>query len=107
MMDKLISQQAAIDKIKKRLFETAFNNVGIKQNIDETLVDVAENRLENWFDELPSVQPEIIYCKDCKFYTAYDYTGKLMCKRIGKGMILPKPEDYCSYAERITDGRPD
>jgi hypothetical protein len=45
-------------------------------------------------------QPEIIRCKDCKFYTAYDYTGKLMCKRIGKGMILPKPEDFCSYAER-------
>ena len=52
-------------------------------------------------------QPDVIYCKDCKFYTAYDYTGKLMCKRIGKGMILPKPEDYCSYAERITDGKPD
>ena len=58
MMDKLISQQAAIDKIKKRLFETAFNNVGIKQNIDETLVDVAENRLGNWVDELPSAQSE-------------------------------------------------
>ena len=58
MMDKLISQQAAIDVIKKRLFETAFNNVGIKQNVDETLVDVAENRLENWFNELPSAQPE-------------------------------------------------
>ena len=53
-----ISRQAAIDKITKRLFETAFNNVGIKQDIDETLVDVAENRLENWFNELPSAQPE-------------------------------------------------
>lgn len=53
-----ISRQATINKIKKRLFETAFNNVGIKQNIDETLVDVAENRLENWFNELPSIQPE-------------------------------------------------
>lgn len=55
---KLINKEQAIDKIKKRLFETALNNVGIKQNIDETLVDVAENRLENWFNELPSVQPE-------------------------------------------------
>lgn len=53
-----ISRRWAIDKITKRLYETAFNNIGIKQNIDETLVDVAENRLENWFDELPSVQPE-------------------------------------------------
>ena len=51
-----ISRQAAIDKITKRLFETAFNNVGIKQDIDETLVDVAENRLENWFNELQPVQ---------------------------------------------------
>ena len=58
MMGKLISQQAAIDVIKKRLFETAFNNVGIKQNVDETLVDVAENRLEIWFNELPPVQPK-------------------------------------------------
>ena len=55
---KLINKEQAIDKIKKRMFETAFNNVGIKQNIDETLADVAENRLENWFDELPSAQPE-------------------------------------------------
>lgn len=53
---KLINKEQAIDKIKKRLFETAFNNVGIKQNIDETLVDVAENRLENWFNELQPVQ---------------------------------------------------
>ena len=57
-MSELIDRQQAIDKITKRLFETAFNNVGIKQNIDETLVDVAENRLGNWFDELPSVQSD-------------------------------------------------
>ena len=59
-MSELIDKQQAIDKITKRLFETAFNNVGIKQNIDETLVDVAENRLENWFNELPSAEPESI-----------------------------------------------
>lgn len=53
-----VNRQEAIDKIRKRLFETAFNNVGIKQNIDETLEDVAENRLENWFNELPSIQPK-------------------------------------------------
>ena len=57
-MDKLISLQQAIDTLKKRLFETAFNNIGIKQNVDETLSDVAENRLENWFNELPPIQPK-------------------------------------------------
>lgn len=55
---KLINKEQAIDKLKKRLFETALNNVGIKQDIDETLIDVAENRLENWFDELLSAEPE-------------------------------------------------
>lgn len=53
-----ISRQATINVITKRLYETAFNNIGIKQDIDETLVDVAENRLENWFNELPPIQPE-------------------------------------------------
>ena len=67
-MAELIDRQKAIDKIKKRLFETAFNNVGIKQNIDETLVDVAEDRLETWFDDVPSIQPDVIRCKDCVNY---------------------------------------
>ena len=96
MMDKLISQQAAIDTIKKRLFETAFNNVGIKQNIDETLVDVAENRLENWFNELPSAQPDIIHCKDCKWHIRHD-------KRCGYWNHGVKPTMWCSQAERRTD----
>lgn len=64
-----ISRQAAIDKIEKRLYETAFNNVGVKQDVDETLVDVAENRLENWFKELPSVQPDL-----GKYEYHYDHT---------------------------------
>lgn len=91
-MDKLISLQAAIDTLK----ELTANGTNKGMVFGEDAV----HRIEI----LPSVQPDIIHCKDCKFYTAYDYTGKLMCKRIGKGMILPKPEDYCSYAERITDG---
>lgn len=91
----LVSRQAAIDKITKRLFETAFNNVGIKQNIDETLVDVAENRLENWFNELPSVQPYVIRCKDCKWF------GDIGCAiRIVDDSDKPTENDFCSFAER-------
>lgn len=81
-MSDLIERQAAIDVAKQHWY---------KPDIAKAL------------EELPSAQHKVIRCKDCKFYTAYDYTGKLMCKRIGKGMILPKPEDYCSYAERMTD----
>lgn len=103
-MDKLISQQAAIDKIKKRLYETALNNVGIKQSVDETLVGVAENRLENWFNELPPTQTDIIYCKDCKWYGRADkrrfYRG-MDCLQKRIDTIVPD-RDFCSKAERRT-----
>lgn len=89
-----ISRQAAIDKITKRLYETAFNNVGIKQNIDETLVDVAENRLENWFNELPSVQPER---KPGKWIL--DRSGAYCCSKCMEPCatyVMMKPRDrYC------------
>ena len=102
MMDKLISQQAAIDVIKKRLFETAFNNIGIKQDIDETLVDIAENRLENWFNELPSAQPEIVRCEDCRW-------GRKVCGNIECFVDSNIPTEYhgyewfCPNGERRTD----
>ena len=135
-MDKLISQQAAIDKITKRLYETAFNNVGIKQNVDETLADVAENRLENWFNELPSiqlintetgekvviqgsdwqvermerdksilmslpsVQPDIIHCKDCKHSRFFDPC--FYCYEMGGEIIVPE-NGFCFKAERRQD----
>lgn len=104
-MDKLISQQAAIDKIKKRLFETAFNNVGIKQNVDETLVDVAENRLETWFDDVPSIQSEIIHCKDCKHWNTQlktaDGNGLGSCDFHNVNLVTS--EGFCYWAERRED----
>ena len=118
MMDKLISQQAAIDKIKKRLYETAFNNVGIKQNVDETLADVAENRLENWFNELPTVQPErkgtrlSTVCLLCKKpavtfnteddipYTNYSYCED--CLRKGLKLLREQKKNLQTQPERKT-----
>ena len=112
--DDTVSRQEAIDKIKKRLFETAFNNVGIKQNVDETLSDVAENRLENWFNELPSIQPDIIRCKDCAYCDSdvvdapYGMTKKIFwCDRLYAGAnenLVVNPDDFCSWAERREDG---
>ena len=48
-------------------------------------------------------QPEIIRCKDCKHYKAYEYTGKLACHYVIGGTVEKKPDDFCSRAERITD----
>ena len=57
--------------------------------------------------ELPSAQPEIIYCKDCKWYELPSHRITENCVRWMKsnGILLPiKPNDFCSYAERRTDG---
>ena len=55
---------------------------------------------------LPSVQPDIIRCKDCKYYREYGYVN-------GKPKFLPRctfsaiyvdADDFCSQAERREDG---
>ena len=47
---------------------------------------------------LPSAQPEIIRCKDCKKNPHWEWVG---CPMTGKN--TRKPDDFCSYAERRTD----
>lgn len=70
----MISRQAAIDAIFGRSH------------------DIIKARLKN----LPSVQPEIIRCKDCKYYTPV--TAR--CEVRGKGLYLIRNmEDFCSRAE--------
>ena len=55
--------------------------------------------------ELPSAQPEIIRCKDCKWYGRADkrrfYRGT-DCLNHRIDTIVPD-KDYCSRAERRTD----
>lgn len=40
------------DHLKKRLYESALNNVGIMISADYVFQDIAENRIETWIDEL-------------------------------------------------------
>lgn len=82
----LISRQAAIDQLHQ-----SYN-----------LLD-AERRLE----DMPSAQPEIIRCKDCKWYELPSHKITENCVRWMKrnSILLPiKPNDYCSYAERREEG---
>ena len=52
---------------------------------------------------LPSVQPEIIRCKDCR-HSEYDAMyGDRYCHHNGKADIVPD-NHYCGYSERRTDG---
>ena len=85
-MSDLIDRQAAIDAIRKDVMG-GLNYEGILKR-------------------LPSAQPEIIRCKDCKWYGRADkrrfYRG-MDCLNQRIDTIVPD-KDYCSRAERRTDG---
>ena len=49
----LISREAAIETVKKLLYETAFNSCGHHQD-DEIYADIAEHRIEVWLGLVPS-----------------------------------------------------
>ena len=113
-MSDLISRQGAINKCRTRLYESAVNNVGYKCDADKVFVDIAENRIETWLNELPSAQPEIIRCKDCgHFHYDMPYViqgvpvlGHEVCDFWGDGCKTSE-NGYCSFAERWEDERPE
>ena len=74
-----ISRQAAIDALHMHLMY----RMGTDSN---------KKRLDEWINNLPSAQPEIIYCKDCKWKQGAE------CVRFAD--VRPFPSDFCSRAER-------
>ena len=66
-MSDLISRQAAIDAVKKNTFRLTFAE---EQNCEGHVAWSAEavysDVMEGALLDLPSAQPEIIRCKDCK-----------------------------------------
>ena len=91
-MDDLISRQAAID---------AINHIcPVDTEYDCTLLDRVDVRCV--LSDLPSAQPEIIRCKDCKYYREYGYVnGKpKFLPKCGFNSIYVNADDFCSRAER-------
>ena len=79
-MDKLISLQQAIDALD------------------------CINGTEEVLRSLPSAQPEIIRCKDCKYQTE-SWSGIKYCE--AHGDHIGKDYDYCSNARRKENGQAD
>ena len=81
-----VSRQAAID---------AVNSI---DNLD------AKARGGIWFKlmSVPSAQPEIIRCKDCK-YGEQDDIGRWFCNDLGCQIGSEDGSGYCANAERKTD----
>ena len=101
MMDDLISRQAAIGAIDDRFMDILSE---FPRNVSWEIV-----KLRTDIYKLPSAQPEIIRCKDCKYaHLTYDGDCKY-CDTFtdddGYRLELYVSGDfYCGNAERRTDG---
>ena len=85
MTDDFISRQAAIEALDGNVIVTSKESV-------QAVMDYIRGCADR-IRSLPSAQPEIIRCKDCKYYygrscTAHDMPGDYLT-----------PEDFCSWAQ--------
>ena len=94
-MDDLVRKQTVLNMID----DVQFGNITDKLT-----------RLHEAVHNLPPVDAvEVLRCKDCKHWVrdgneSYGYAMfcKANCSLGGQG--IKKPDDYCSYGERKTDG---
>lgn len=91
-MSDLIERQAAIEVI-----DAVFPVDPMKSEYAQGIACGAA-LAKTYVEQLPSAQPEIIRCKDCKKNPQWEWVG---CPMTGKN--TRKPEDFCSYAERRSD----
>ena len=95
-MIDLISREVAVKAVHEEFDGCLVWDESVKRTADE---------VEMILDRVPAVpsQPEIIRCKDCKYYKANKYDGKLACHYVIGGTVIRNLNDFCSRAERITD----
>lgn len=104
MMNDLISRQEAttLPVLPKEYREYQTNNL-------DDAYELGWNDCQKYVEQLPSAQPEIMRCGDCKHYYFTDnhipreqwYTCEL------DGERWRKPDDYCSFVVRRTDEEAD
>ena len=87
----VISRQAAIDALADYIRNVdKVYSTGLLSQAD------CEDAALSVLKDLPSAQPDIIRCKDCKYFIEH------RC-RVFKSYDWRSVDDYCSYAERRTD----
>lgn len=92
---KMIYLDDAIDAIK-----ALWNDAPSAQHVS------AMFDCEDAIRALPPAQPEIIYCKECK-YCEHWYADKGRCFLWHEDGIDVFEDGFCNYAERRTDERSD
>ena len=100
MMEDLISRQTIIDGLEF-VIEHGIETYGAHS--------ISAEKMLEFVRELPTVQPEIVRCKDCKHYgcvlysaTQFEY-GECFGHEESHYTFEVKPDDFCSRAERRTE----
>lgn len=89
----------------KELFSEVIGHIAQKPEMNGNLEHMirASAMVIQMIDDAPTVQPEIIRCKDCK-YCEHWYADKGRCFLWHEGGIDVFEEGFCNYAERREDG---
>lgn len=53
-MTEYISREAAVELLKKRLYETALNSTGFNADAGDVFADAAERLEKTWINEIPA-----------------------------------------------------
>ena len=93
-MDDLISRQAAIDALDGEITVTGRVNAEAVRGYANLVCD----RIKR----LPSAQPEIIHCKECK-YGVQDEDKRWYCRGLGCQVGEADGSGFCADAERRTN----
>jgi len=98
MKSDLISRQEAIDAIEK--YDFSFPDY--MERFAIKLRDAMKEDLKDDIADLPSAQPEIIYCKDCKFAWLTDNGEAKYCDVWSPDdeVYMDAKINFCSYGER-------
>lgn len=94
-MSDLISRQAAIEALNDEFTIIGKTNAIVVQDYIR--------RVNNRLHDLPSAQPEVIRCKDCKHWE-YDV---IFADGWCRGRHQGNPDWFCANAERRIDERSD
>ena len=92
-MDDTISRQAAIDALR-----TCYDTETITMDNGDEYINYGDAVGE--IEQLPSAQPELIRCKDCKNFRRWIDTDITFCD-FTEGRVCE--DDFCSRAEGRTD----
>ena len=90
-MDDLISRQAALNEL--RAWREACAESGHRESASDL------KNVIRAFGELPSAQPEIIRCKECKKQGIDNVFRSMWCYEM---RTFVKPNEFCGRAERRT-----